>query len=169
MWGMTVEKHDLSSIFDEHVAGEFVVRDVAATMSTMAAEPFVNHVPTMMSAVGARDVAEFYENYFIGHWPEDTEIIPVDRTIGADKVVNEMISSFTHDVQMDAFLPGVPPTGKAVRLPVVAFERVYWDQGSALVQVGLLDGSKLPVTGAVQAEKVLDKNLPANELLKRGG
>jgi len=140
MWGMTVEKHDLSSIFDEHVAGEFVVRNVAATMSTMAAEPFVNHVPTMMGAVGARDVAEFYENYFIGHWPEDTEIIPVDRTIGADKVVNEMILSFTRDVQMDAFLPGVPPTGKAVRLPVVvvmgfddgkvAFERVYWDLGA---------------------------------------
>jgi len=49
----------------------------------------------------------------------------------------------------------------------VAFER-YWDQASALVQVGPLDGSKLPVTGVVQAEKVLDKDLPANELLKRG-
>ena len=34
----------------------------------------------------------------------------------------------------------------------VAFERVYWDQASALAQVGLLDGSKPPVTGAVQAE-----------------
>lgn len=74
----------------------------------MAAEAFVNHVPTMMGGVGARDVAEF-----IGHWPEDTEIIPVDRTIGADKIVNEMILSFTHVIQMDAFLPGVPPTGRA--------------------------------------------------------
>jgi carboxymethylenebutenolidase len=75
----------------------------------MAAEPFVNHVPTMMGGVGARDVAEFYENYFIGNWPEDTEIIPVDRTIGADKVVNEMILSFTHVIQMDAFLPRRSP------------------------------------------------------------
>ena len=83
----------------------------------MAAEPFVNHVPTMMGGVGARDVAEFYENYFIGNWPEDTEIIPVDRTIGADKVVNEMILRFTHDVQMNAFLPGVPPTGRACDFP----------------------------------------------------
>ena len=93
----------------------------------------------------------------------------MDRTVGADKVVDEM----------DAFLPGVPPTGRVVRLPVVvvmgfddgklAVERVYWDQASALVQVGLLDGSKLPVTGAVQAEKVLDKELPANELVKRRG
>jgi carboxymethylenebutenolidase len=37
------------------------------------------------------------------------------------------------------------------------------------VQVGLLDESKLPVTGVAQAEKVLDKDLPSNELLKRGG
>lgn len=51
----------------------------------------------------------------------------------------------------------------------VAFERVYWDQASAPVPVGLLDGSKLPVTGAAQAEKVLGKDVPASELLKRGG
>lgn len=179
MWGMTVENPNLSSIFDEHVAQEFVAKDVAATMSTMTAEPFVNHVPTMMGGVGARNVAEFYENCFIGHWPADTEIIPVDRTIGTDKVVDEMILSFTHDIRMDTFLPGVPPTGRPVRLPVVvvmgfdgdkvSFERIYWDQACALVQVGLLDGASLPVTGAAQAEKVLDKDLPANELLKRRG
>ena len=33
------EKYDLSAIFDEHVADEFVAKDVAATMSTMTAEP----------------------------------------------------------------------------------------------------------------------------------
>jgi carboxymethylenebutenolidase len=30
--------HDLSSIFDEHVAHEFVAKDVAATMATMTAD-----------------------------------------------------------------------------------------------------------------------------------
>jgi carboxymethylenebutenolidase len=123
----------------------------------MAAEAFVNHVPTMMGGVGARDVAEF-----IGHWPEDTEIIPVDRTIGADKIVNEMILSFTHDIQMDAFLPGVPPTGRAgatsrgrgdgVRQRQSGVRAGLLGSGLALAQVGLLDGSKPPVTGAVQAE-----------------
>ena len=38
---------NLSAIFDEHVAEEFVAKDVAATMATMVAEPYVNHVPTM--------------------------------------------------------------------------------------------------------------------------
>jgi carboxymethylenebutenolidase len=51
----------------------------------------------------------------------------------------------------------------------VAFERIYWDQACWLVQVGLLDETKLPVTGVAQAEKVLDKDRPANELLRRPG
>ena len=169
--------YDLGAIFDEHVADEFVAKDVAATMATMIAEPFVNHVPTMMGGVGGRAVADFYRRYFVGHWPADTEIIPVSRTVGTDKVVDEMIMSFTHDVAMETFLPGVAPTGRPVRLPVVvvmgfeagkvAFERIYWDQASLLVQVGLLDETTLPVTGAAQAEKVLDKDVPANHLLQR--
>jgi carboxymethylenebutenolidase len=176
-----MSKHDLSAIFDEHVADEFVAKDVAATMATMAAEPFVNHVPTMMGGVGAGEVADFYDKYFIGHWPVDTTIIPVCRTVGADRVVDEMIMSFTHDIPMPTFLPGLAPTGRAVLLPVVvvmgfeadcdepkvAYERIYWDQASLLVQVGLLDETLLPVAGAAQARKVLDKDLPANTLLRR--
>jgi carboxymethylenebutenolidase len=45
--------HDLSAIFDEHVAHEFVAQDIAATMRTMAADPFVNHVPTSPRAHAA--------------------------------------------------------------------------------------------------------------------
>lgn len=169
--------YDLGALFDEHVADEFVERDLSATMATMTAEPFVNHVPTMMGGVGAAAVADFYGKHFIGHWPEDTTITPVSRTVGKDQVVDEMIISFTHDIPMDTFLPGVAPTGRTVRLPVVvvmgfdddkvAFERIYWDQASLLVQVGMLDEARMPVTGAIQADKVLDKDMPANQLLRR--
>ncbi|WP_204081240.1 nuclear transport factor 2 family protein [Mycobacterium riyadhense] len=174
---MTGTAHNLSAIFDEHVAHEFVARDVGATMATMSATPFVNHVPTMMGGVGFDGVADFYGNYFVGHWPADTTINPVCRTVGADRVVDEAVMSFTHDIPMPTLLPGVPPTGRAVMLPVVvvmgfegdkvAYERIYWDQASLLVQVGLLDEALLPVTGADQARKVLDKDLPANTLLQR--
>jgi carboxymethylenebutenolidase len=173
---MSSGAHDLSAIFDEHVAHEFVAKDVVATRATMSEEPFVNHVPTMMGGVGADGVADFYAKYFIGHWPDDTKIIPVCRTVGTDRVVEEMVMSFTHDIPMSTFLPGVAPTGRAVVLPVVvvmgfegekiAYERIYWDQASALAQVGRLDEALLPVTGAAQAHKVLDKDLPANTLRK---
>ncbi|AGZ49681.1 hypothetical protein PJK45_12370 [Mycobacterium kansasii] len=181
---MTDTVRDLSAIFDEHVAHEFVAKDLAATMATMTADPYVNHVPTMMGGVGARGVAEFYGQYFIGHWPDDTRIIPVCRTVGTDRVVDEMVMSFTHDIAMPTFLPNVAPTGRAVMLPVVvvmgfeadpesgepkvAYERIYWDQASLLVQVGLLSADLLPVAGVAQAHKVLDKDVPANTLLRRG-
>ena len=57
----------------------------------MTADPFVNHVPTMMGGVGAGAVADFYDKYFIGHWRADTTSIPVCRAVGTDRVVDEMI------------------------------------------------------------------------------
>jgi len=38
---------DLEAIWDEHTRFEFEERDVEKTMSTMVAEPYVNHVPTV--------------------------------------------------------------------------------------------------------------------------
>jgi hypothetical protein len=38
--------HHLGAVFDEHVADEFVVRDVAATMATMTPDPIVIYIPT---------------------------------------------------------------------------------------------------------------------------
>jgi len=49
----------------------------------------------------------------------------------------------------------------------LAHEHIYWDQASVLVQIGLIDPSKLPVAGVESARKVLDPSLPANELMKR--
>jgi carboxymethylenebutenolidase len=46
-------------------------------------------------------------------------------------------------------------------------EHIYWDQASVLVQVGLLDPAGLPVTGAGQALKVLDKTQPSNRLMQK--
>ncbi len=169
--------YDLGARFDEHVADEFVAKDVDATMSTMNADPFVNHVPTMMGGVGRDGVRAFYDTYFIGHWPDDTLITPVSRTVGTDRVVEEMVLSFTHDIPMPTFLPGIVPTGHRVKLPLVvvmgfdadkvAYERIYWDQASLLAQIELLDETQLPITGAMQADKVLDKHLPANHLITR--
>ncbi len=168
---------DLGAIFDTHVANEFEAKDLDATMDTMVAEPYVTHVPTLAGGMGADEVRRFYGSHFIGKWPDDVTIIHVSRTIGDDRVVEELIMNFTHDRVMDTLLPGVQPTGRPVRLPVVvvmgfegdkvAYEHIYWDQASLLVQVGALDGSALPVSGGEQAAKLLDKHRPSNELIER--
>jgi carboxymethylenebutenolidase len=49
----------------------------------------------------------------------------------------------------------------------IAFERIYWDQASLLAQLGLLDKSTLPVTGAEQAARLIDPSLPSNTLIPK--
>jgi carboxymethylenebutenolidase len=170
-------RQDLAGVFDDHVAAEFVDMDVDATMATMSADPYVYHLPSMTGGVGSENVRRFYGAHFIGKWPADIEITPVSRTVGDAQVVDELVLSFTHDIEMPQLLPGVAPTGKQVRLAfcvVVGFEdgkvsheHIYWDQASLLVQVGLIDSAALPVTGAEQAENVLDARTHAlNRLIR---
>jgi carboxymethylenebutenolidase len=169
--------YDLSALWDQHTLFEFGTRDVAATMKTMVAEPYVNHIPTMTGGVGHRDLARFYENHFIPKCPKDTKLVPISRTIGADRLVDEMLFSFTHDIEIDWMLPGVKPTGRHVEVPLVAIvnfrgdklyhEHIYWDQASVLVQIGLLDAKNLPVAGGETAKKLVDEKLPSNTLMRR--
>ncbi len=169
--------YDLEALWEAHTTYEFGRRDVDATMRTMVAEPYVNHVPVMTGGVGARDLARFYANHFIPKLPADTRLVPISRTVGADRVVDEMLFCFTHDVEIDWMLPGVPPTGKYVEVPTVAIvgfrggklfhEHIYWDQASVLVQIGLLDPRNLPVAGTETAKKLADETRPSNTLMRR--
>ncbi len=142
---------DFGAVFDAHVKAEFVDLDVDAAMATMTPNPHLTHLPA------------------------DTVTEEVSRTIGEDRLVDEMILRFTHDIEMDGILPGVGPTGRFVEMALavvvdfedgkVSAERIYWDQASVLVQLGLLDPTGLPVTGAAQAQAVKDPTRPRNQLL----
>lgn len=166
----------LAAVLDDHLAAEFVSMDLDATMATMADDPYLNHVPVLTGGIGREEVRRFYEQVFIGHWPADTTMERISRTVGPDHVVDELVLSFTHDITMSHMLPGVAPSGRRVQLAVcvvagfedgkLAHEHIYWDQASLLVQVGLLDPAGLPVAGAEQAEKLLaPRAVPANALL----
>ena len=167
---------DLSRLWEEHTSHEFTTRDTEATLATMVEDAYVNHVPVLTGGVGREQLREFYSQRFIPQMPPDTSMTPVSRTIGTDRVVDEMVFEFTHTIEMDWMLPGVEPTGKHVKIPLVvivhfrdgklAHEHIYWDQASVLVQLDLIDGMELPVAGVETAEKVLDPSLPSNELMK---
>jgi carboxymethylenebutenolidase len=79
---------------------------------------------------------------------------------------------------MPAILPGIRPTGRKVAVPTVVIvgfdqddkithEHIYWDQATMLVQLGLLDKSALPVTGAEQTAPLIDPKLPSNTLIPK--
>ncbi len=167
---------DLGALFDRHIATEFVDKDATATMATMSTSPVLYHVPVVTGGRGRKEVADFYRNHFIPAWPDDVEIVPLSRTVGDNRVVDEFVVRFTHTKVMDFWLPGITPTGRAVSLPHVvimgfegdrvAYEHVYWDQASLLVQLGLLDPGLLPVTGAEQAEGLIDESVPMNRIIQ---
>ena len=110
---------DLEALWEAHCRHEFETRDVDATMATMVARPYVNHIPTMTGGVGHDQLKRFYKYHFIGGNPPDTELRPVSRTIGANQLVDELIFSFTHTSEIDWLLPGIPPTGRRVEIPLV--------------------------------------------------
>jgi carboxymethylenebutenolidase len=167
--------YDLNALWEAHRACEFQQRDATATMATMVPQPYVNHVPTMTGGYGHANLLRFYRDHFIPDNPADMRTIPISRTIGVDRVVNEGILCFTHDREIEWMLPGIPPTGRYVEVPLVGIitfrgdklfnEHIYWDQATVLVQIGLLDPKDLPVVGQAQARKVVDPSRPANELM----
>jgi carboxymethylenebutenolidase len=176
---LTPAQEALRKLWEEHVQYEFSTRNTEDTLATMVEDAYVNHIPVWTGGSGRDELREFYSKRFIPQMPPDTEMTSVSRTIGEDQIVDEMIFKFTHTIPMDWILPGIPPTGKPVEVPLVAIvrfrdnklahEHIYWDQASVLVQMGLLDPAKLPVAGVESAKKVLDPTLPANELTQRGG
>jgi carboxymethylenebutenolidase len=169
--GLASAQQTLSARWDDHVKYEFATRNTDDTLETMVADAYVNHVPVMTGGVGHDELREFYSKRFIPQMPPDTSMTPVSRTIGVDRVVDEMVFEFTHTIKMDWMLPGVEPTGKHVKVALVvivhfrdgklAHEHIYWDQASVLAQLGLIDSQKLPVAGVESAEKVLNPKLPS--------
>lgn len=175
---LSAAQRDMVALFEQHVQAE-LAGDLETTMATMTDHPHLNHVPVMTGGVGRDEVRRFYRDHLVGRFfPPDVSMVSVSRTIGDDRLVEELVISFTHTVPVDWLLPGVPPTGRRVEMAVaviigfkdgkISHEHIYWDQAGVLVQVGLLDPAGLPVSGAESARKVLDPTLPARPMRRTG-
>lgn len=171
---LSAAQRDMVALFEQHVQAE-LAGDLETTMATMTDHPHLNHVPVMTGGVGRDEVRRFYRDHLVGRFfPPDVSMVSVSRTIGDDRLVEELVIGFTHTVPVDWLLPGVPPTGRRVEMAVaviigfkdgkISHEHIYWDQAGVLVQVGLLDAAGLPVSGAESARKVLDPTLPARPM-----
>jgi carboxymethylenebutenolidase len=174
----TATGHAVIATWDRHLQAEFAAHDVDAALATMNDNPRVNHVPLMSGGQGRDQLYAFYSHSFLNQLPPDMEMTPVSRTVGQGRVVDELIVRFTHTNPMTWLLPGVAPTQKRVEIALVVVaqfdgdklvcENLYWDQATVLVQLGLIDGAKLPVLGVESTRSVLDHTLPMNPLQHRG-
>ena len=152
---LTPSQQAMMKTLADHGKAEISDRDLDATLATMTENPYLFVSPTLAGAEGLDAVRDFYR-HLMTQLPKDLKFTLVTRTIGTDRIVSELILTFTHDVAIDWLLPGIPPTAKRVELPVIVIytfkgnkidgERLYWDHSSLLAQVGLLGTGGLPPT-----------------------
>ncbi|GAA5443277.1 hypothetical protein Misp06_01453 [Microbulbifer sp. NBRC 101763] len=163
-------KSKLDAIFDKHVQAE-LAGDLDGTLSTMAPNPHIVNIPTMLGGQGPQSIRTFYSKHLIGQFfPPDVTFETISRTYSEERLVDELIISFTHTIKMDHMLPGIEPTGRRVEVifivivgvenDKVAYEHILWDQASVLVQLGLLNPEGLPVVGADAVAKIRNPALP---------
>lgn len=164
----------LIDVWEAHMSAEFVHKDADMAIATMTDSPVLIHVPVGTGATGREALRRFYRDIFLPQMPPDAELQLLTRSVGQNRVIDEFVLHFTHTVQMDWFAPGVEPTGRRLVLPhvaIIAFqdgkissEHIYWDQAAVLLQLGLLEEG-LPALGADQANRLLNDDAPANELI----
>src|SRR5436190_8421653 len=120
--------HPLEKIWADHIDGEFVSKDVEATLATMVDDASVNHVPVGTGGKGKDQLRSFYRDVFIPSWPDDLQMTPVNRVIGDGQLVDEIRTRFTHSKRMDWFLPDVPPTHKVVDIDIIVVVQFRGDK-----------------------------------------
>ena len=144
----------------------------------------------MTGGFNPTDLETFYTHFFTPNTNNNKpqfKTTLLSRTLGTDRVVDELHVSFVHSQETPWILPGIPATNRRVEIVVVSIvcvkagklvhEHVYWDQASVLFQTGLLDPEKcvseglrkkgvrrLPVVGAEAAEAVLSEKGVVNQL-----
>jgi hypothetical protein len=159
-------------------------------MALMVEDPYINFAPTLTGGIGRTNLTRFYREFFTPSMPPSMRTRLISRTVGVDKVIDEMYIAFKHTKEIPWLLPGVPPTNKDVEIVLVSVvtvrggklehEHVYWDQASVLVQIGLLDPKlvpenmrsrglqRLPVVGREAARKLLDEDaVTSNDLIPK--
>ena len=102
-------RNELVALWEEHIRHEFDTKSTDDTLATMVPEAYVDHVPVLTGGRGQDELRHFYATHFIPKMPPDMAMTPVSRTVGADQLVDEMVISFTHTIEMDWMLPGIPP------------------------------------------------------------
>jgi hypothetical protein len=120
--------------------------------------PAMKCVPTEAGGSTPQSLRSFFAETFIPAGPAQ-HIRLLSRTVGADRIVDEISFEFQHTAEVPWLLPGVAPTNREIRTVIVVVasfcadkivkQSLYWDQAAVLVQAGLLDPKLVPKTNVV--------------------
>jgi carboxymethylenebutenolidase len=138
---------ELERVWDEHREASVVRRDLAGTLTHLAAEPSVRHLPAGTGATGRPALERFYAEEFFPCVPGDLAITRTSRTVDRFHLVDETTVSFTHDQELPWLLPGVEPTHRRAEVQAIAIvgfergrirsQRIHWDHATLAAQLGI--------------------------------
>ncbi|MET8433328.1 nuclear transport factor 2 family protein [Streptomyces sp900116325] len=160
-----MNQKEMVALWEQHTANEFVVKDADLAVATMVEDASVMHLPTMSGGFGKNYLRGYYRDVFIPGIPQNTTTETVDRSVGSDFLVEEIIMRMPHDQEIPFLLPGLAATGRTVEVPLVvvvkfrddlmASERLYWDQAAVLAQIGLITAEDLPMADFTEVSRFL--------------
>jgi carboxymethylenebutenolidase len=137
---------ECEKLWAEHMRREFGLKDAEATVETMTHDVYIEFVPTRRRHAGKDAVLALYRDDLIPSAADDTQIVPINRVMSEDHLIDELMMSFTFTKPMQWFLPDIAPTGTKIEFQLaivvgfrgnlLAFERLYWDRLTVLQQIG---------------------------------
>ena len=81
---------ELEKLWGDHLAGEFLNKDVEATLETMVDDAVVDHIPVHTGGRGKDELRVFYRDVFIPSWPDDLRQTSINRVVGDGQIVDEI-------------------------------------------------------------------------------
>ena len=161
---LTSTQQTMLATWQQHTHAEFVLKDPDAALATMIENPYVLLIPSGTGGTGRAGVHEFYANQFLPKIPPDFELNSVSQIFSNDRIVEEFVVRFTHSLNMDWMLPGLPATERKVEFVLVgiiqfqagkvANEHLLWDQATVLSQLGVVH-HPVAASGAGSAARLL--------------
>lgn len=158
------DHEDMLATWQQHTHAEFLLKDPDAALATMTENPYVICVASGTGGVGRAAVRKFYAEQFLPSIPPDFDLHSLSQIFSNDRIVEEFVVRFSHTLEIDWMLPGLPATGKRVEFALVgivrfqsgkiAHEHLYWDQATVLSQLGVLD-QPISAAGVGSAAKLL--------------
>ena len=117
---LTPDQQPLLAAWQRHTYAEFGLKDADGALATMTENPYLLMIATGTACIGRAAVREDYANQFLPAIPPDLELESLSQTIGADRLVEEMVVRFTNTIEMDWFLPALRPTGRRAEFVIAA-------------------------------------------------
>ncbi|KAJ5102796.1 hypothetical protein N7532_003325 [Penicillium argentinense] len=166
-WGALLEEveirkngHDNGSVNKGSILGLVSGGEYALDGGEHGHEPSVECAPTKAGGAGIDSLRSFFSHVFIPAGPANQQVRLLSRTVGADRIVDEISFSFVHTAEVPWLLPGVSPTLREIKVVIVVVasfcadkivnQSLYWDQADVLVQAGILDPALVPKMSGVQ-------------------